>query len=72
MVGGKRGAWTRIKWCTRPRPGRRELADPRPIVARLFAVTGADGVRQIHPDLKSALNSTGGPSQDRGESPGPT
>ncbi|MFF2145132.1 STAS domain-containing protein [Kitasatospora sp. NPDC058190] len=43
---------------------RLELAGLRPIVARVF---GVDGVLRIHPDLKSALNSAGGPSADGGE-----
>ncbi|MFJ9847646.1 STAS domain-containing protein [Kitasatospora sp. NPDC101155] len=56
---------------------RLELAGLRPIVARLFEVTGADSVLRIHPDLKSALNPADGPSEDRGErdrggSPGST
>ncbi|MET8545307.1 STAS domain-containing protein [Kitasatospora sp. NPDC004799] len=34
---------------------RLELAGPGPLVARLFAVTGADRVLRIHPDLRTAL-----------------
>ncbi|WP_316528700.1 STAS domain-containing protein [Kitasatospora brasiliensis] len=32
-----------------------ELAGPRPLVARLFAITGADDVLRVHPDLRTAL-----------------
>ncbi|MFE5587157.1 STAS domain-containing protein [Kitasatospora sp. NPDC056531] len=64
---------------------RLELAGLRPIVARLFEVTGADSVLRIHPDLAAALDSRGGnpsggsptggnptgePSEDPGETPG--
>ncbi|MFB7620709.1 STAS domain-containing protein [Kitasatospora sp. NPDC056181] len=34
---------------------RMELAGPRPVVARVFALTGVDGVLRIHPDLGAAL-----------------
>ncbi|MEV7598826.1 STAS domain-containing protein [Kitasatospora sp. NPDC089797] len=40
---------------------RLELAAPSPMVVRLFAVTGADGVLRVHPDLGSALGEAGGP-----------
>ncbi|MER6301693.1 STAS domain-containing protein [Kitasatospora sp. NPDC001539] len=49
---------------------RLELASLRPIVARLFAITGADTVLRIHPDLRAALASADGPSDDAGETPG--
>ncbi|WP_369185138.1 STAS domain-containing protein [Streptomyces sp. Y1] len=47
-----------------------ELAAPRPAVARLFAITGADSVLRIHPDRATAL----GPEKptDPGEWPGPS
>ncbi|MBV6696743.1 STAS domain-containing protein [Kitasatospora aureofaciens] len=38
---------------------RLELAGPRPVVARLFAITGADSVFRIHPDPGSALKAPG-------------
>ncbi|MEU8516435.1 STAS domain-containing protein [Kitasatospora sp. NPDC048722] len=37
---------------------RLELAGPRPTVARLFEITGADSVLRIHPDLDGALKAT--------------
>ncbi|MBD0690977.1 STAS domain-containing protein [Streptomyces sp. CBMA123] len=40
---------------------RLELAGLRPIVARLFAITGADSVLRIHPDVGSALRAAGPP-----------
>ncbi|GAA2152658.1 STAS domain-containing protein [Kitasatospora kazusensis] len=43
-----------------------EVAGPTSAVARLFAVTGADTVLRIHPDLDSALR-TPGPAQDAGD-----
>ncbi|MGW2248576.1 STAS domain-containing protein [Kitasatospora sp. NPDC001660] len=49
---------------------RLELAGPRPVVERLFAVTGADGVFRIHPDLESALKEPGPtPTDARGDVP---
>ncbi|MFC5663854.1 STAS domain-containing protein [Kitasatospora misakiensis] len=39
---------------------RLEIAGPRPIVVRLFAVTGADSVLRIHPSLDLALSADGG------------
>ncbi|MEU9044749.1 MULTISPECIES: STAS domain-containing protein [unclassified Kitasatospora] len=44
---------------------RLELAGPSPVVARLLAVTGADTVLRIHPDLGSATKAprgTAGPA----------
>ncbi|MFF2144343.1 STAS domain-containing protein [Kitasatospora sp. NPDC058190] len=49
---------------------RLELAGLRPIVARLFEVTGADGVLRIHPDLTSALNPPVRSSEKPDETPG--
>ncbi len=40
---------------------RLELAGPRPAVVRLFAVTGADTVLRIHPDVELALTADDGP-----------
>ncbi|MFJ2868041.1 STAS domain-containing protein [Kitasatospora sp. NPDC087314] len=37
---------------------RLELAGPRPTMARLFAITEADSVLRIHPDLDAALKAT--------------
>ncbi|MFG2916866.1 STAS domain-containing protein [Kitasatospora sp. NPDC048298] len=34
---------------------RLEVAGPVPLVARLFAITGADDVLRVHPDLRTAL-----------------
>ncbi|SDT82850.1 anti-anti-sigma factor [Streptomyces sp. TLI_053] len=41
---------------------RLEITGPRPAVVRLFAVTGADTVLRIHPDLVLALAVDDGPS----------
>ncbi|MFE6866643.1 STAS domain-containing protein [Kitasatospora sp. NPDC057692] len=41
---------------------RLEVAGPRPAVLRLFAVTGADTVLRIHPDVASALAADRGPA----------
>lgn len=38
---------------------RLELAGAGPLVARLFAVTGADSVLHVHPDLRTALAASG-------------
>ncbi|MFD4659789.1 STAS domain-containing protein [Kitasatospora sp. NPDC058444] len=38
---------------------RLELAGAGPLVARLFAVTGADTVLRVHPDLRTALAASG-------------
>lgn len=38
---------------------RLEVAGPGPLVARLFAITGADGVLRVHPDLRTALAAPG-------------
>ncbi|MER7666849.1 STAS domain-containing protein [Kitasatospora sp. NPDC096128] len=50
-----------------------ELAAPRPAVARLLAVTGADSVLRVHPDVTTALKAPGPgerhdatPTQDQG------
>ncbi|MFB7908303.1 STAS domain-containing protein [Kitasatospora sp. NPDC056076] len=43
-----------------------EVAGPTSAVARLFAVTGADTVLRIHPDLGTALR-TAGPAHDTGD-----
>ncbi|MER7769185.1 STAS domain-containing protein [Kitasatospora sp. NPDC096140] len=40
---------------------RLEVAGPSPVVARLFAITGANGVLRIHPDLGTALEASGPP-----------
>ncbi|WP_380282811.1 STAS domain-containing protein [Kitasatospora purpeofusca] len=40
---------------------RLEVAGPRPAVVRLFAITGADTVLRIHPDLALALGPDSGP-----------
>ncbi|MFD9684974.1 STAS domain-containing protein [Kitasatospora sp. NPDC059088] len=50
---------------------RLELAGLRPMVARLFAITGADSVLRIHPDVRSALGSADLPDPpDLPEAPG--
>ncbi|MFJ6378585.1 STAS domain-containing protein [Kitasatospora sp. NPDC092039] len=38
---------------------RLELAGPGPLVARLIAITGADSVLRVHPDLRTALAASG-------------
>ncbi|MFD4393563.1 STAS domain-containing protein [Kitasatospora sp. NPDC058478] len=42
---------------------RLELAGPRPVVARLFAITEADTVLRIHPDLDAALKTADPPQR---------
>ncbi|MFD7830066.1 STAS domain-containing protein [Kitasatospora sp. NPDC059803] len=44
---------------------RLELAGPRPVVARLFAITEADTVLRIHPDLDAALKTADPPQRGR-------
>ncbi|MFF3074616.1 STAS domain-containing protein [Kitasatospora sp. NPDC057904] len=46
-----------------------ELAGPNAAVARLFAITGADGVFVIHSDLGAALDPQGAAPDDRGADP---
>lgn len=48
---------------------RLELAGPVAIVARLFAITGVDGVFLIHSDLGAALRAGGPVPDDRGDGP---
>ncbi|MQS16860.1 STAS domain-containing protein [Streptomyces kaniharaensis] len=48
---------------------RLEIAGPRPVVARLFAVTGADAVLRIHPDLGSALKAPDPAPDPHGDAP---
>ncbi|MGW7447925.1 STAS domain-containing protein [Kitasatospora sp. NPDC054795] len=38
---------------------RLELAGAGPLVVRLLAITGADGVLRVHPDLRTALEAPG-------------
>ncbi|MFB8306861.1 STAS domain-containing protein [Kitasatospora purpeofusca] len=60
---------------------RLELAGPRPVVVRLLAVTGADTVLRIHPDVAVALAAGNDPPSPAGpdatgpggpDDPGPT
>ncbi|MEE1787047.1 STAS domain-containing protein [Streptomyces sp. SP17BM10] len=48
-----------------------ELAGPQPVVERLFAITGADGVFLIHPDLGAALKEQGPDGRGAGPASGP-
>ncbi|RKT09453.1 anti-anti-sigma factor [Streptomyces sp. 1114.5] len=50
---------------------RLELAGLRPAVARLFAITGADSVLRIHPDLETALTAPGPAARPRDDSSRP-
>ncbi|MFJ4674134.1 STAS domain-containing protein [Kitasatospora purpeofusca] len=45
---------------------RLELAGPRPVVVRLLAVTGADTVLRIHPDVAVALAAGSDPAEPAG------
>ncbi|MFD7590984.1 STAS domain-containing protein [Kitasatospora sp. NPDC059811] len=44
---------------------RLELVGPRPVVARLFAITEADTVLRIHPDLDVVLKTADPPQRGR-------
>ncbi|MEU3573807.1 STAS domain-containing protein [Kitasatospora sp. NPDC036755] len=50
---------------------RLELAGPVPSVARLFAITGADGVLRVHADLGTALAASGESPEGPAAPPGP-
>ncbi|MEV7188078.1 STAS domain-containing protein [Kitasatospora sp. NPDC093102] len=50
---------------------RLEPAGPGPSVARLFAITGADGVLRVHPDLRTAPAASGEGSAGPVERPEP-
>lgn len=45
------------------------VAAPRPVVARLFSITGADSVLPIHPDRASALGPADAPGPADASSP---
>ncbi|MGW3071531.1 STAS domain-containing protein [Kitasatospora sp. NPDC001132] len=51
---------------------RLEVAGPLPPVARLFAITGADGVLSVHPDLRTALAASGEGPTGPGAPPEPS
>ncbi|MER7754222.1 STAS domain-containing protein [Kitasatospora sp. NPDC097643] len=48
---------------------RLDVAGLRPVVARLFAITGADSVLRIHPDLNTALEASDRAASDHASGP---
>ncbi|MGA5820347.1 STAS domain-containing protein [Kitasatospora sp. NPDC094028] len=50
---------------------RLEVAGLRPVVARLFEITGVESVLRVHPDLESALKASGSDPGESGSPVGP-